>query len=361
MTRDRASDAGHVHDLFDRHVFLTGGTGSVGRTLLDYLDRCFDAHGGLRVTVLTRDATAFAKHYPAQAQRPWLELVEGSLARLPSLPTGTTDVIHAAADTHLGSGHAGWIDQIVGGTQGLLEAAAQARAGRFLLVSSGAIYGPQPASLVHMSEDYPGAPDPMLPGSTYGQAKRAAEQLCTIACHEQGLQTIVARLFAFGSAHMPRDERYALGSFVRDALADDDAPIRIAGDGSAVRSYLGGHDMAHALVTALTIGCPGTAYNVGSDTPVGIKDLAERVRDRLSPRREVVILGAASNGQRSRYVPDVQRIVALGAAARTDLDQVIDEVAGVALVSSQQYHELPQTVDGSQAARLSDITRGKLD
>lgn len=329
MTRDRDSDAGRVHDLRDRHVFLTGGTGSVGRTLLDYLDRCHDTHGGLCVTVLTRDATAFAERHPAQAQRPWLELVEGSLANLPSLPAGTTDVIHAAADTHLGAGYAAWIDQIVGGTQGLLEAAIQARAGRFLLVSSGAVYGPQPASLERLNEAYSGAPDPLLAGSTYGQAKRVAEQLCTIACNEHGLQTVVARLFAFGSVHMPRDDRYALGSFVRDALARDDRPIEVAGDGLAIRSYLGGDDMAHALVTALIAGQAGSAYNVGSDEPITIRALAEKIRDRVSPHREVVIRGAAGNGQRSRYVPDVGRIVALGAVARTDLDRVIDEVASL--------------------------------
>ena len=316
-----------VHDLSGRHLFLTGGTGSVGRTLIDYLDRCAAAHGGLRVSVLTRDADAFAARYPAQARHPWLALVHGSLAVLPPLPDGTTDVIHAAADTHLGSGRAVWIDQIVGGT-GALLAASGGIASRFLLVSSGAVYGPQPAELSHVPEDYRGAPDPLLPGSTYGQAKRVAEQLCTIAHHEQGLQTVIARLFAFGSAHIPRDGRYALGDFVRDALADDEAPIRVAGDGQAVRSYLGGHDMAHALVTALVAGEPGAAYNVGSDEAVTIAELAHRIRDWLSPARGVAIQGAAGDGQRSRYVPDVTRIGGLGAVMRTDLHAVIDDAAG---------------------------------
>lgn len=316
-----------VHDLAGRHLFLTGGTGAVGRTLLDYLDRCHAVGGEFAVTVLTRDADAFRTRHPVQAGRPWLSLVSGSLARLPALPSDTTDVIHAAADTHLGEGRAAWIEQIVGGTARLIEA-AQATAGRFLLVSSGAIYGPQPADLSHIPEDYRGAPDPLLPGSTYGQAKRVAEQLCTIAHHERGMHATIARLFAFGSAHIPRDGRYALGDFVRDALAPGDDPIRIAGDGRAVRSYLGGHDMAHALVTVLVRGVPGTAYNVGSDEAVTIADLATRVRDRLSPGREVVIQGASGDGQRSRYVPDVTCVGRLGAAMRTDLSRVIDDAAG---------------------------------
>jgi hypothetical protein len=71
-----------------------------------------------------------------------------------------------------------------------------------------------------------------------------------IAHYEGGLQTVIARVFAFGIAHIPRDGRYAMGDFVRDALAPGHAPTRITGDGPAVRSYLGGYDIAHAFVTA---------------------------------------------------------------------------------------------------------------
>lgn len=317
-----------AHDLAGRQFFLTGGTGAVGRTLLDYLDHCT---GNFTVAVLTRDPDAFRMRYPQQANLPWLSLIEGSLAALPSLPSGTTDVIHAAADTHLSVGRAAWIEQIAGGTATLLNA-AQGIGGRFLLVSSGAVYGPQPADLSHIPETYRGAPDTLLPGSTYGQAKRVAEQLCTIAYHESGLQTVIARLFAFGSAHIPRDGRYALGDFVRDAMASDNGPIRIAGDGQAVRSYLGARDMAHALVTAIVHGESGEAYNVGSAEAFTIAELATHIRDHLSPGREIVIEGGASNSQRSRYVPDVERLGALGAATWTDLGQVIDDTAGTAQV-----------------------------
>lgn len=317
-----------LHDLSGRHIFLTGGTGSVGRTLLDYLNRCRTSGGEFHVTVLTRDASRFSANYPAQAKHTWLSLAEGSLETLVTLPPGVTDVIHAAADTHIGTSHVPWVDQIVGGTRSLLTASAEANIDRFLLISSGAIYGPQPASVPRLREDYLGAPDPLLLGSTYGQAKRLAEHLCAIFHVEQGVPAVIARLFAFGSTHIPGDGRYALGSFVRDALSNDHAPIRVSGDGAAVRSYLDGHDMSHALITALRSGERGQAYNIGSDEPVTIAALAREVRDRLSPDREIVVLGAAGDGQRSFYVPDTTKITALGAAGHSKLGAVIDDVAG---------------------------------
>ena len=329
------------HDLRGRHIFLTGGTGCVGRTLLDYLACCEAAYGGLRVSVLTRNAQAFRARYPVQKQYLWLTTIDGSLSNLPDLAEDTTDVIHAAADTHLNIGYAAWIDQIVNGTRTLLDASFRAGVQRFLLVSSGAVYGPQPVSLSHINEDYRGAPDSLLPGSTYGQAKRVAEQLCTIAKHEHGLETVIARLFAFGSVHLPHDGRYALGSFVRDALACGSGPIKVAGDGSAVRSYLDGRAMAHALVVALVSGKAGSAYNVGSEEAVTIAELAKFVRDRLSPDREIVILGAADNTQRSRCVPDVSRIAKLGAASRSDLGAVVSDVAGARPLDKRYSADAP--------------------
>lgn len=318
-----------IQNLSGRHIFLTGGTGSVGRTLIDYLDLSQASYGGLRVTALTRDPGSFYAQFPGQAEHSWLTLIQGSLAALPAPPPDVTDFIHAAAHTHAQTGHAGWINQIVAGTRTLLDAAEKFGAARFLLLSSGAVYGPQPPNISHLREDYHGAPDPLLASSTYGQAKRMAEQLCTVFHREQGVPTVVARLFAFGSVHTPRDGRHALGCFVKGALAADDAPITVSGDGTAVRSYLGGHDMAHGLITALVAGAPGLAYNIGSEEAVSIAELAHRVVDRLSPGRQITILGAPDDAQRSRYVPDVSRIAALGAARRTDLDEVIEAAAGV--------------------------------
>ena len=75
------------------------------------------------------------------------------------------------------------LDTIVAGTRRTLEFARHCGAARFLLTSSGAVYGRQPPELTHVPEDYAGRAGPDGPASAYGEGKRLAEHLgcCTPA------------------------------------------------------------------------------------------------------------------------------------------------------------------------------------
>jgi dTDP-glucose 4,6-dehydratase len=160
-------------------------------------------------------------------------------------------------------------------------------------------------------EDYNGIPDPLNPQNAYSVAKRCAEHLCALYQDRYGLQTIVSRCFAFIGRDLPLDVHFAIGNFIRDALYRDE--ITVAGDGTAVRAYLDQRDLAVWLTTLMEKGQGGRAYNVGSDQAITIANLADQVRDLLSPGKPVHILGKAEvSGDRSRYVPDISR-------ARTEL------------------------------------------
>jgi nucleoside-diphosphate-sugar epimerase len=291
-------------DLSGRHIFLTGGTGFVGRTLLDYLEEVALVHGQrFRVTVMSRSPDQF-------------------LSRWPKRVYGITDVIHAAGNTHETVNKVLWIEQIVGGTQTALEWAVSAGASRFLLTSSGAIYGVQPPEIARMQETYLGAPQTTALSSVYGQAKRLAEQMCTIYGAAHSLETIVARCFAFTGPHVPLDGPYAVGNFIQHALKSD--AIRIRGDGQSVRTYLYGRDMAHWLMTLLAFGKPGEAYNVGSDSPVTIAELAAMVASSFYPKKPVIIENSITgDGARSIYVPDIAKAGQLDLRVETPLLEAI--------------------------------------
>ena len=302
---------------------MTGGTGFLGKTLLDYCGESASVHGQhFHLTVMSRSPEQFLRTAPQYDGIGWLSFVRGDVASFPAPLHGVTDVIHAAANTHSVLDGMTWIDQIVGGARCALRWAVDSGARRFLLMSSGAIYGPQPPDVARMQETFGGAPATTAASSVYGQAKRLAEQLCTIYAATSTLQTIIARCFAFTGPHVPLDGPYAMGNFIRDALWAD--CIRVRGDGSAVRTYLYGRDMARWIMTLLLRGRSGEAYNVGSDQPINMAGLAAAVALQLCPGKPVVVENALEDsGARSVYVPDIAKAQQLGLSVETPLAQAI--------------------------------------
>ena len=329
---DRGPRAQGIHalsaplDLTGHHVFITGGTGFIGRTLLDYLAESVAVHGpGVGVCVLSRDPARFSADFPQYVGLPWLRLVKGDVCTLAVDPQGAgircTDFIHAAADAHASAEPLQWLDQIVVGTRNALDFALVAGARRFLNLSSGAVYGAQPNHIDALSEGDCGAPPTESISSVYGQSKRMAEQLCTVYRHLHGMATVNARCFAIVSEHVPLDGPYAIGNFIRDALRAEE--ITVLGSGKAVRTYLYGRDVAHWLFTLLLKGAAGESYNVGSDVPVTIAELASRVAQAIAPGKRMVCASAEDDGERFRYVPNVAKARGLGLEVETNLDEAI--------------------------------------
>jgi UDP-glucuronate decarboxylase len=294
------------------HILLTGGTGFFGRALLRaWLNASATGWGVPAVTVLTRSATAFVSRYPEFEDLPWLRFQAGDILDPVSLRANAcfSHVLHAAADSTLGPQRTPLqrFRQIMDGTRNVLDLAVACGARRFLLTSSGGVYGSQPADMERIPEDYNGMPDPLSAANAYSVAKRAAEHLCALYQDAHGVEVVVARCFAFLGQDLPLDVHFAIGNFIRDAIHGNS--IKVAGDGTPLRSYLDQDDLAHWLMALLEQGRPGEAYNVGSDEVVTIAELAHVVRDLLAPAKTVEIL--AQSGQahgRNRYVPDIRKV-----------------------------------------------------
>ena len=197
-----------------------------------------------------------------------------------------------------------------------------APAGDDVIAVAKGMAGRQPAGLSHVPEDYAGGPDPTDPRSAYGEGKRLAELLCTLFTRD-GPECKIARCFAFVGPHLPLDLHFAIGNFVRDALAG--GPIRVNGDGTPYRSYLYAADLAAWLWTVLFRGAPARPYNVGSDAALDIATVAAAVAAEFHPRPEVVVAKPRTPGRLAeRYVPDVQRVTSeLGLRAWVSLPEAI--------------------------------------
>ncbi len=304
----------HTRNLWDElrgeRVFITGGTGFFGCWLLESLLWAQDRLGlGVEAVVLTRDPDAFRSKAPHLAGHPSLTMLAGDV-RSYQFPAGTfSHLIHAATDASAKLNDESplhMLDTIVDGTRHALDHAVACQAKRFLLTSSGAVYGKQPSEMTHVPEDYTGAPDPLDPRSAYGEGKRMAEHLCALYARGSGLEPKIARCFAFVGPYLPLDIHYAIGNFIRDALRG--GPIVVRGDGTPFRSYLYAADLAIWLWTILIRGQSYRAYNVGSEDAITIERLAHVVRDVASPGAEIHIRQAADpTSQPERYVPRVER------------------------------------------------------
>lgn len=310
--------------LQGRRIFITGGTGFVGKWLLSTL---IDVNRRLqldvRATVLSRDPESFRTAMPSLADAAELHWVRGDVREFEG-PEQTHDtIIHAATDVVAQSTPELTFDTCIDGTRHVLDFAAATGAKDFLLVSSGAVYGRQPSDLLCVPETYHGAPDSLSPGSAYGEGKRASEWLCAAAAARSGLRVVTARCFAFVGPHLPLDKHFAIGNFLDMAMAGEE--IVIHGDGTPIRSYLYAADMAAWLWSVLLLGRQGVAYNVGAEDALSIANLAQRVCQVLNTSLPIRIHSTATPGRApDRYVPSHSRARdELGLPAPLPLDEAI--------------------------------------
>lgn len=312
-------------ELAGRRIFMTGGTGFVGKWLLATLLDADEALGlNCRITVLSRDPAAFIRDWPAMADR--VEWITGDVRSFP-IDTNRYDVIvHAATDVVAHASPKDVFSTCLEGTRRVLELARQCGARQLLLVSSGAVYGPLPAGMTHVPETYLGGPDPLMSGSAYGEGKRVSEWLAAQAASD-GLEVKIARVFALVGPHLPLDKHFAIGNFLGAALAGEE--IVIQGDGTPYRSYLHAADMAAWLWAVLLRGQSGRAYNVGADESISIAALAERVCRVLKQTPHILVQQLPKyDVKSSHYVPDISRSRdELGLPDPLKLDEAISRTA----------------------------------
>jgi nucleoside-diphosphate-sugar epimerase len=156
------------------------------------------------------------------------------------------------------------------------------------------------------------------------------------------LATTVARCFAFVGPYMQIDAHFAIGNFIDDRLHS--RPIRIHGDGSAVRSYLYASDLMVWLWTILFKGQPRRAYNVGSEEALNIATLARAVATALPPEGDVNIASTVTPGAPvHRYVPCTARArEELGLRAEVPLREAICRTHGWFLNNTSFEPEIPK-------------------
>jgi len=200
-----------------------------------------------------------------------------------------------------------------------------------LIASSSEVYGKAAKLPFAEGDDVVYGPTGVVRWS-YGCAKALDEWLGLAAWREQGLPVVVARIFNTVGPRQIGRWGMVLPRFVEAALVG--RALEIHGDGLQSRCFADVRDVTHALDALLaSADAAGGVFNVGSDEPITIRGLAERVVRQLKSGSALVHLpyetayGPGFEDLRARQ-PDLTRIRrAIGFAPRIGLDQTITDLA----------------------------------
>jgi dTDP-glucose 4,6-dehydratase len=306
--------------------FITGGTGIIGKWLLETLCFLNEKHD-LKINsyVLTRNKNKFLTSYPLFKTCKNLVFLEGDVVNFSFPPElKPTYVIHGATEstTQLTKTNPlRMFEVIIKGTWNVLEMSKRWQPEGILLLSSGAVYGKQNKS--YFEEEDLGKVDFNSPFSAYAFGKQGAEHLAQLYIYSYNLPIKIARIFALVGPHLPLDGHFAIGNFIRDVLKG--GPIVIKGDGRAVRSYLYLGDLIIWLLAILFKGEPGVPYNVGSDEAISIKELAELVAKCAEKENIKIIIQNTQTFSSANdvYIPSIKKAHTLGLKVFTPLEEAI--------------------------------------
>jgi dihydroflavonol-4-reductase len=228
-------------------IFVTGGTGFLGRHLIPALCR-----QNYPIRVLTRSPknNQWLKRYRN------VEIIEGDLTDFDVIANsmnGVRIVLHAGGHFRLwGEPHEFMLTN-VDGTRNMLEAARQANVERFIHVSSIAVIGePDPTNVI--DETYP--PSPV---DAYQTSKYAAELIARSYFHDYQLPVIILRP---GAYYGPLGEYAFNRLFFKDAMRG--IIMQIDGGRHIIfPAYI--TDVVQGILLAMEKATLGDIYNICGD------------------------------------------------------------------------------------------------
>jgi dTDP-glucose 4,6-dehydratase len=297
---------GELDGLAGSSLLLTGGTGFLGRSLVESVLRFNEVSPGppCVMTLPTRRPDLLRSRYGEQVEAGEVVVVEWAEGHAIDPPEHGWDyVIHGAATTdpaRFREDPVASLRDTVGMAASIAEVARTSGAKRVVLISSGAVYGDQRTDVAAIPETYVAGPMPATPARTYAEAKRLSEMFFGIT----GLDLGVARVFSVVGPYQDLAAAFAVPDLIRQAAGD--GVLRLTSDGQARRSFCYTTDLS-AILFKLLLGEPRhTVYNVGCrEGTASIAEVAHTIAE-IFGGLEVQV--SAHAGAQLDYVPDLDRL-----------------------------------------------------
>jgi UDP-glucose 4-epimerase len=289
-----------------RRVLVTGGAGFIGSHLTELL-----IGSGANVTVVDDVSTGALDNLAAVRDDEHFTFVRGDVTDgklVRELVDAANVVYHLAASVgvqRIADAPIESIERNIAPVELLLaELARKHREGRtakIFIASSSEVYGKNPKPAWTEDDDIVLGPTKHLRWS-YG-ASKAIDEFLALAYHRQhGLPVIVGRFFNVVGPRQTGRYGMVLPRFVDRAL-DGIEPL-VHDDGRQIRCFAHVRDVCRMVVALMEEPkAVGQVFNIGSDQPVSILELAQRVLAIVDPS-----LGIEFQSYRDAYSADFQDV-----------------------------------------------------
>jgi UDP-glucose 4-epimerase len=309
---------------------VTGGAGFIGSHLTEQL-----LAKGWAVTIVDDMSTGRRENLAKVEGHPQLTVIQGSITDQIVLTEALHDVemiFHLAAAVGVklvADDPVHTIETNIYPTEWLLRLAAQRKC-RFFLASTSEVYGKNAKEIWTEEDDLHLGPT-SKPRWAYGCSK-AIDEFLALAYHRKfDLPVVIGRFFNVVGPRQVGHYGMVVPRFVEQAL--NGGPIVVYDDGAQVRCFAHVREVVDSIIRLMDEpAAAGKIFNIGSDVPVSIRELAEQVAQRVDPGLKIEYLPYhAAYGQDfedvRRRVPDVTRLkTTIGRGPSTPLGTILDEI-----------------------------------
>ena len=263
------------------HCLVTGGAGFIGSHVTETL-----LAAGHDVTVLDNFSTGREDNLRGVTGHPRLRLISGSITDhllLTDAVRGTDVIYHLAAAVGVklvAENPVHTIETNIYPTELLLRLAVQGGQ-KFFLASTSEVYGKNAKEVWNEEDDIHLGPT-SRPRWAYGCSK-AIDEFLALAYHRKyNLKVVIGRFFNVVGPRQIGNYGMVIPRFVDQALAG--GPVQVYDDGSQVRCFAHVREVVDCVVGLTESGQgDGRIFNIGSDQPISIRDLASEVIRRANP------------------------------------------------------------------------------
>lgn len=276
-------------------LLVTGATGFIGGAVAAALQ----AHG--QVTTVARRPAA------AQGTQAVRHDLAAPMRDMPHL-TGAT-VVHCAAEIRAPDWESHWRGNVLA-TRNILEWAVKHQARRFVMFSTGSVYGFQNGR--RMQET-----DSLAPFGHYGYSKYIAEELCRVYADLFKLPMVVFRLyFPFGPG-----QNAGMFRLIENAVRSG-SRLQIKNNGAPNITPVHVDDVVQAVILSLGNNFPAGTYNLCGDEDISFLGLVRKMETRLGTSARMEFTSEAAGDM----LADNSRLRQTGWTPRQTIDNYLDHI-----------------------------------